>query len=96
MLDKHLIKIGWLQHERLVHLLVTMLFALILIILTGILLMTPPTLPLLILTGLMAVILAAYVIHYFQLENCVQRWYKLADDIMQRMRSEEHWTQLSG
>ncbi|HAL74521.1 MAG TPA: hypothetical protein DCM45_05435 [Clostridiales bacterium] len=89
LLDEHLVKISWLQHERLVHLLVTMLFALILMLLVGFLLLLPtPGVWLLVMALLVLGLLVAYVLHYFRLENSVQRWYALADEIRTRMLEE--------
>lgn len=81
LLAEHLVKIQWLQHERLVHLLVTMLVAVLLMFLYGLLALGVYHLLLLILLCIVAVLLAAYLFHYFRLENSVQRWYLLADRI---------------
>ena len=81
LLEEHLIKIQWLQHERLVHLLVTMLVAILFLFLYGLLLLTEFSVLVLILLGIVTILLAAYIYHYFHLENSVQRWYRLADEI---------------
>lgn len=81
LLEEHLIKIRWLQHERLVHLLVTMLVAVLFLFLYGLLLLASFSVLVLILLGIVAILLAAYIYHYYRLENTVQRWYKLADEI---------------
>jgi len=86
LLDEHLVKISWLQHERLVHLLVTMLFAVILMLLFVLLLLLPvPSAWLLVMTLLVLGLLVAYIFHYFRLENSVQRWYILADEIRDQL-----------
>jgi len=40
-----------------------------------------PTAPLWSVTALFTVLEGAYLIHYYRLENGVQRWYRLADEI---------------
>ncbi len=78
--SEHLVKIQFMQHERLVHFLVTMLVVLVLIlsictyILQGSIMLLPLVLIVLGLT-------VAYIMHYYFLENSVQKMYKLYDDI---------------
>ncbi len=77
-----LIQIGFFQHERLIHLVVTVTFA----ILTFIALMASlyfQMIALYILTGLLVVLLVPYVRHYYILENGVQRLYEQYDQINQ-------------
>lgn len=75
-----LVKIQFMQHERLVHFLVTMLVVLVLIlsictyILHGSIMLLPLILIVLGLT-------VAYIMHYYFLENSVQKMYELYDDI---------------
>ncbi len=78
--SEFLIKIQFMQHERLVHFLVTMLvvFVLILSICTYVLQGSIMLLPLiLIVLGLTV----AYIMHYYFLENSVQKMYVMYDDI---------------
>ena len=75
--------IQFMQHERLVHFLVTILFALgffitLAIYLLGELIMMLPLLILIL--GL----LIPYIAHYYFLENSVQKMYKLHDEIHAR------------
>jgi hypothetical protein len=79
LLACHLQKIAWLQHERLIHLLVTMLFACLMLFLYGLVLFLDGNWLVLILLVIVIAMLGAYVRHYFFLENTVQRWYKYAD-----------------
>ena len=66
--------IGFFQHERLVHELVMILFALLTV--GGILfLMVEPEIPVLVLYVLFFALLVPYVKHYYGLENGVQRLY---------------------
>ena len=69
-----------MQHERLVHLLVTLAFGAFLLITMGIALVRPSIL-VYILLGLFFVMLIPYITHYFFLENTIQRWYELTDEI---------------
>lgn len=72
-----------MQHERLVHLLVTLFFGLFLLISIGLALFHPG-LALAALSLLFLCLETAYVIHYFRLENGVQRWYKLGNRIRRK------------
>ncbi len=75
-----LVQIGFMQHERLIHLLVTMLFALLFMISLGILLYLQ-SLAMLILTVLLLALLIPYIAHYYFLENTVQKMYVLYNRI---------------
>ena len=77
-----------MQHERLIHLIVTLAFALFLLITIAIALITPHT-PVLILSGLFFITLIPYIAHYFFLENTIQRWYLLSDKIASEINSLE-------
>ena len=73
-LERLRVQIGFFQHERLIHLIVTVLFALATVI-TIPACLTTQELALLILEGLFIVLLVPYIIHYFHLENGVQQLY---------------------
>lgn len=75
-----LIQIQFFQHERLVHLIVTVLFALLTVItlLAELFLMKPV---LLLLSLLFLVLLVPYVGHYYLLENGVQKLYEYYDSL---------------
>lgn len=77
----HFRKIAWLQHERLIHLLVTLLTAAAFLFAAGlgVFLDWPPGTG--ILSALLFVLLSAYLLHYFRLENTVQRWYRIAEQL---------------
>ena len=79
----HLIMIQFMQHERLIHFLVTILFALGFFISLGIYLLGEllMMLPLLI---LILGLLVPYIAYYYFLENSVQKMYKLHDEIHAR------------
>ena len=74
------IKIQYFQHERLIHLIVTVLFALM-EIMSVLALSVSGSLPALILSVMFLVLLIPYVMHYYFLENSVQKFYKLRDKI---------------
>lgn len=82
--ERHLRMIGWMQHERLVHLLVTLAFGVALLAALAMAL-AAPALPVHVLAGLLLLLFIPYVGHYFFLENTVQRWYGLADEIDARI-----------
>lgn len=73
-----------MQHERLIHLIVTMSVALFFLLSVGYYSLVP-SLPVGALTLLMLILLAAYIMHYFRLENGVQRWYHLSNRIDERL-----------
>ena len=88
VLEEHLTQIGFFQHERLVHLIVTMTVALLTIMslaigilgefLTGYLL-----------TGMFTILLVPYIFHYYTLENEVQKMYEQYDEILKLVRKED-------
>ena len=75
-----LTQIGFFQHERLIHLIVTVLFGLATVITIPFnLMLVEPALMLL--SGLLLVLLVPYVVHYYHLENGVQTLYKFYDKL---------------
>lgn len=78
---EHKDKIAFMQHERIVHFLVTMMFAIIMVIFIGVQLLTE-NMPLLILIAMILILLSAYIKHYYFLENTVQEMYKVYDEIL--------------
>ena len=85
LLEDHLRMIAWVQHERLVHLIVTVMVVFCELFMVDLVLLHPELgiVPALIMLGL-AVLLGFYFWHYFFLENTVQRWYIIAG----KMRKE--------
>ncbi len=79
-----LTKIGFMQHERLIHLMVTILFALLLF-LCLIAYFVSGISGLLVASGLMLVLLIPYIAHYYFLENGVQKLYKLYDKTCEKL-----------
>jgi hypothetical protein len=86
LLGYHDKQIQWLQHERFVHLL-TMLFVCLFMLLTFGYTILMPSLPCMILTGLLMILSVAYIIHYYRLENGVQKWYLLSNKIRLKLFS---------
>lgn len=84
--SEHLDKIAFMQHERIVHFLVTMMFAIIMTILIIGMMMTQE-LMLLILVTIIIVLLVFYIKHYYFLENTVQEMYRVYDEILAKRRS---------
>ena len=74
ILQEHLTQIAFFQHERLVHLIVTVTFAILTMmsIIASIMISNPM---LLVLTLLFLVLLVPYIMHYYTLENEVQKMY---------------------
>jgi hypothetical protein len=80
LIEYHDKRILWMQHERLAHLL-TMLFVCLFALLVLGFTTVVPTLPCIILSILLIILALAYIVHYYRLENGVQRWYQLSDEI---------------
>ena len=80
MREEALVQIGFLQHERLIHLIVTVTFA-VLTFLAVIGTVVSEQLSLLLLVLLLLVLLIPYIRHYYILENGVQKLYTLYDRI---------------
>ena len=80
-INRHLVQIGFFQHERFIHLIVTFLFALITI---SCVLFTVVKfdVAILVLTLLSFVLLVPYIRHYYLLENSVQQMYKQYDKML--------------
>lgn len=88
IMEEHLIQIGFFQHERLIHLIVTVLFALMEII-SIVATVATGYLGLLALDVLLLVLLVPYVRHYYILENEVQKMYGQYDRINSKIREEK-------
>jgi hypothetical protein len=80
LLLRHERRLGWLQHERLIHLIVLFIVAVLFLFTVGLFIVLGNPL-VLILVGVVLTLLCAYIGHYFTLENTVQRWYLLYDEI---------------
>lgn len=82
--DHHHRRVHDFQHERLIHLLVTLFVALFALLAVGWFLHQPSTATAA-LTVLLLVLTAAYLLHYFRLENGVQRLYRLSRQLDERL-----------
>ena len=71
-INNHLIKIRFFQHERLIHLLVTLFYALLFIIFMSLGFISYLFF---IISAILLVFLLFYIVHYFRLENGVQYLY---------------------
>ena len=89
LLEEHLRMIAWVQHERLMHLIVTVTVVLCELFTVDLVLLHPELgiVPAVIMLGL-AVLLGFYFRHYFFLENTVQRWYRIAEVMRERTSME--------
>lgn len=91
VLQEHLVQISFYQHERLIHLLVTITFALMTMISLFLLLVTGE-IAVIVLLAMLLVLLVPYILHYYFLENEVQNMYNQYDKliVLIRMEKEEH------
>ena len=81
--EEHLIKIKFFQHERLIHLIVTLFYTLFTFIVFSCIKIC---LPFALIVLIILIFLIFYVIHYFRLENGVQYLYKQYDLINERIK----------
>lgn len=85
--QEHLVQISFFQHERLVHLIVTVVFALLTVI--TVLFDTmyfSPGVTLLVLALLL--LLIPYIRHYYILENTVQKMYEQYDKLAEKTENK--------
>lgn len=80
---EHLIKISFFQHERIVHLIVMVLFALMTLA-SLIAFVFTQAIGILILTILFTGLLIPYIRHYYFLENQTQKLYKDYDELLKK------------
>lgn len=90
-LEEHLVQVGFFQHERLIHLIVTVAFAL-LELLAILLSMIAESLFTLLLPVVILILLIPYIRHYYILENEVQKMYAQYDRMrrLQQMSAERN------
>lgn len=82
-IEEHLIKIKFFQHERLIHLIVTVTYGLIDILAFLLGITANKIMPVII--GYMAMcFLIPYIYHYFLLENGVQKMYRQYDEMIKK------------
>jgi hypothetical protein len=85
----HLIQIGFLQHERLVHLIVMLFIALCTLICLALYLLFSLWL-FVVAFGLLLLLTLFYILHYYKLENTVIQWYWVYDEHIKR--NPHQWT----
>lgn len=78
--DFHKNQIIFLQHERLIHLIITISIAFILIISYIITYLHTETF-LIMIDVILTILEIFYIFHYYKLENTVQKWYLLYNEI---------------
>ncbi|MCM1106803.1 MAG: hypothetical protein NC355_07660 [Blautia sp.] len=86
VLEEHLIQVAFFQHERLIHLMVTLAFAIFTLITVFAVFLTE-SIGAAVLTLLLLVLLVPYVMHYYLLENEVQKMYAQYDEIIKHVQS---------
>lgn len=77
-LENHLTKIAFFQHERFIHLCVTLFYALLTIVFIALTIVSIIFIPIVV---IVTVFLILYIYHYFYLENGVQYMYKQYDKL---------------
>lgn len=83
VIREHLIQISFFQHERLIHLIVTVTFALLEMIVIG-LCVVSFTLGVGLLAVALLILLVPYIRHYYILENEVQKMYWQYDKMVEK------------
>lgn len=83
IIREHLIQVSFFQHERLIHLIVTVTFAILEVVVIG-LCVTAFTPGVGLLAIALLVLLVPYVRHYYVLENEVQKMYVQYDKLVER------------
>lgn len=88
VLQDLVLQIRFFEHERLVHLLVTLFFAILFVI--GILFFYAfPALPILALAVAFLALLVPYIRHYYILENGTQKLYTLYDELNRKLNGKK-------
>lgn len=77
-IEEFLIKVKFFQHERLIHLLVTLFYAIFCIIFMALITLSCIFIPIVL---ILMIFLIFYIFHYFFLENSVQYMYKQYDEL---------------
>ena len=83
VIKEHLIQISFFQHERLIHLIVTITFAVLEVIVIG-LCVVSFTLGVGLLAIALLILLVPYIRHYYILENEVQKMYWQYDQMVEK------------
>jgi len=89
VLEEHLQQIAFFQHERFVHLIVTVTFA-ILAFLSLMMMVNAFSIWILLLFLLVMILLIPYISHYYLLENSVQAMYAQYDEIRAKIHKNSN------
>ena len=85
-LDDMLIKINFFQHERLIHLIITLFYVIMFLIF---LILVSISYIFIIPAFILLIFVIFYIIHYFRLENGVQSLYFLYDEIKNKTKRDK-------
>lgn len=88
LLEVHETRLHYFQHERLIHLLVTLAVGIVLVMSIFMTLVIPHAIFFLI-DILLCMLFVPYIFHYRKLENGVQNLYKLGDEIRKKKENEK-------
>lgn len=88
LLEIHETKLGYFQHERLIHLLVTLAVGIVLVMSIFMTLIIPHAI-FFIIDILLCMLFVPYIFHYRKLENGVQGLYRLGDEIRKKKENEK-------
>jgi len=83
--QNHLLKIKLIQHERLVHLFVTLFFGCF-SLLSFFAFLILNRIEIIIPAAIFLITTLFYAIHYYRIENATQRWYKLNDQLIAKIK----------
>lgn len=83
--EKMLNHINFYQHERLVHLLITLAFTIYLLF-SLVMSLIYPSIPMFLLFIILLIMVAFYIRYYYILENGVQQLYKLYDKLIEKKK----------
>ena len=89
IMEEHKLQLTFFMHERLVHLLVTLTFALLAFATFFALVFAFQT-GLVVLFIALLVLLVPYIMHYYLLENGVQKMYRQYDEMYKRARAQSN------
>ncbi len=84
---EHLVQIEFIQHERLVHLMVTIMCCLLLFIGLGVFFISGMT-AFMAVNGLMLILVFSYLLYYFFIENSTQELYKQYNRICAKLEPD--------
>ena len=80
-------QIAWISHERLVHLLITLYFGMLVLISVFAAVILRYIL-LGVLFAILTIVFMFYIVHYYRLENGVQRLYKISNQIYNKINKK--------